>query len=126
MTTGVDNALTGQANQRPNLVANAIPVEQNVDHWLLPAAFQAAPAGGYGNLGINSFTGPGALTVDMSVSRLFRIRERQSLELRGEAFNVLNRLNANNPTSALNSATFGRVLSAADPRIMQVAMKFAF
>jgi hypothetical protein len=126
VTTGVDNALTGQANQRPNLVANAVPQNQNVDHWLLASAFQAAPAGTYGNLGINSFTGPGALTFDTSVSRLFRIHEHQSLELRGEAFNVLNRLNANNPTSALNSATFGRVLSAADPRIMQLAMKFAF
>jgi hypothetical protein len=126
VTTGVDNALTGQSNQRPNLIGNPIPQNQNVSQWLLGSAFQAAPAGQYGNLGINRFVGPGILTFDTSVSRIFRIRERKSLEFRGEAFNVLNRLNANNPTSALNSATFGKVLSAADPRIMQVALKLAF
>jgi hypothetical protein len=62
----------------------------------------------------------------MGLSRLFPIRERQHIEFRGEAFNILNRLNANNPTATLNSATFGKILSAADPRIMQLALKFIF
>ena len=34
--------------------------------------------------------------------------------------------NFNNPTTALNSSNFGRILSAQDPRIMQFALKFDF
>lgn len=126
VTTGVDNALTGQTNQRPNLIGNAIPADQNVDHWLVPAAFQAAPGGAYGNLGINRFEGPGSLQFDMGLSRVFPIRERQKLELRGEAFNALNRLNPSNPTLTLNSANFGKILAASDPRIVQLAVKLVF
>ncbi|HJT86624.1 MAG TPA: hypothetical protein VJ732_02185, partial [Bryobacteraceae bacterium] len=126
VTTGVDNALTGQPNQRPNLIGNPIPAVQNVNQWLVGPAFTASGPGTYGNLGINAFQGPGILQFDMGMSRLFPIRERQHVEFRAEAFNVLNRLNANNPVSTLNSATFGRILSAADPRIMQFALKFMF
>jgi hypothetical protein len=126
VTTGVDNALTGQANQRPNVIGNAIPANQNVNQWLVGSAFQSPTAGTYGNLGIDAFAGPGILEFDMGLSRIFPIRERFKLELRGEAFNVLNHLNANNPTATLNSSTFGRVLTAADPRIMQVALKLVF
>jgi hypothetical protein len=64
--------------------------------------------------------------VDVALSRIFAIRERGKLEFRAEAFNVLNRLNANNPTAILSSASFGKILTAADPRIMQLAMKFMF
>jgi len=39
---------------------------------------------------------------------------------------VLNKANFNNPTSALNSTNFGRILSAGDPRIMQFALKYDF
>jgi hypothetical protein len=126
VTTGVDNALTGQTNQRPNLIGSAIPAEQNVDHWLSSAAFQSSAAGAYGNLGINRFEGPGSLQFDMGLSRIFAVREQQKLELRAEAFNLLNRLNASNPTATLNSANFGRILAASDPRIVQLAMKFVF
>ncbi len=126
VTTGVDNALTGQSNQRPNLIGNPIPASQSVNGWLSPAAFASPTAGTYGNLGINQFQGPGLLGVDVALSRIFAIRERGRLEFRAEAFNVLNRLNANNPTAILSSASFGKILTAADPRIMQLAMKFMF
>jgi hypothetical protein len=38
----------------------------------------------------------------------------------------MNKANFNNPTTALNSSNFGRILSAQDPRIMQFALKFDF
>ncbi len=126
VSTGVDNALTGQSNQRPNVIGNAIPPVQNVNQWLLASAFSSPLPGTYGNLGINQFVGPGILQFDVGVSRLFPVRERQRIEFRAEAFNALNRLNASNPTATLNSANFGKILSAADPRIMQVALKFVF
>ena len=41
-------------------------------------------------------------------------------------FNVINHVNYNAPTTALNSANFGKILSAGDPRIMQFALKVDF
>jgi hypothetical protein len=127
VTTGIDNFLNGQSNQRPNLVLrDPYAASRTVDHWIDPAAFQAAPAGTYGNLGAVNLAGPGKVQLDMGLSRSFAIREKQSLQLRGEAFNILNHLNADTPIATMNSATFGTILTAQDPRIMQVALKYVF
>jgi len=50
----------------------------------------------------------------------------QRVELRLESFNLLNTTQRGNPVTNLNSPTFGRILSAGDPRIMQIAAKYAF
>ena len=41
-------------------------------------------------------------------------------------FNVINHVNFNAPITALNSASFGQIQTAGDPRIMQFALKFTF
>ncbi|QEE29603.1 hypothetical protein FTW19_17365 [Terriglobus albidus] len=61
-----------------------------------------------------------------SLSREFRITESQKLQFRWETFNVPNKANFNNPTSALSSAQFGYITTAADPRIMQFSGKYIF
>jgi hypothetical protein len=48
------------------------------------------------------------------------------MEVRGEAFNITNSLRPNDPSTVLQAGTFGRILSAQDPRIMQFALKFLF
>jgi len=126
VTTGVDNALSGQSSERPNLIGNPIPAAQTVNQWLVPTAFSSPATGTYGNLGINSFVGPGGLQFDTALSRLFPIREKQKIEVRGEAFNILNRANFMNPTATLNSGNFGKILTANDPRILQLAVKLVF
>ena len=62
----------------------------------------------------------------MALSRIFRVRERASLEVRGEAFNLTNSYRAGAVTTALNNQNFGQILTAQDPRIMQVALKLVF
>ena len=69
---------------------------------------------------------------DMAVSRVFRVRENQSIEFRTEAFNVLNSFRLGDPTGKppldmnLSSATFGKVRLSLDQRILQFAMKYIF
>jgi hypothetical protein len=48
------------------------------------------------------------------------------VEFRAEAFNLTNSFRKDNPTTDFNSATFGQVITALDPRIMQFAMKYFF
>jgi hypothetical protein len=82
--------------------------------------------GTFGNLGRDVIHGPGRINFDLSLTRSFRLTERFRLEARGEAFNAINHVNYNNPTTSLNSATFGKIQGAADPRILQLSMKLHF
>jgi len=49
--------------------------------------------GTYGNLGRNALRGPGALNLDLGISRRFKLAEMLTLEARAEAFNVMNHTN---------------------------------
>jgi len=70
--------------------------------------------------------GPGSINIDMGITRTFKIGEKQSVQFRAEAFNVPNHVNPGNPDSTLTNSTFGRILSAADGRTMQMALKYVF
>jgi outer membrane receptor protein involved in Fe transport len=81
----------------------------------------------YGSLPRNSIRGPGAINVDISISKHFRIFEgRYDLELRGDAFNVLNHAQFGNPDTSITDSTFGQISTTADPRILQVALHLKF
>ena len=126
VSLGVDNALTGQATQTPDLVGNPYPSGQNVNNWISRSAFATPAPGSYGNLGVFNIKGPGLFQFDMALTRTFAVRERQQVQVRAEAFNILNHANFNTPVSTLNSGAFGQIQSALDPRIMQFALKYVF
>jgi hypothetical protein len=127
ISLGVDQALTGQSDQRPNqILPSAYAPQKNINLWLNPAAFSTPAVGTYGTLGPTTVFGPGSIRIDTAVTRTFNVREKQTLEFRVEAFNFANHLNPNNPSASLNSQNFGKITSAQDPRIMQFALKYVF
>jgi hypothetical protein len=71
----------------------------NPNQWFNPNAFIAPPSTGgfYGNVGRNTYIGPGLATWDFSVLKDTKIRERLGLQFRAEIFNLLNRANFNTP-----------------------------
>ena len=80
-----------------------------------------------GNHIINSVEGPGYWAIDLGISRLFSFSTTQNLELRVEAFNLLNNFNWGNPQTNYDVGTFGRITTTGgDPRIMQFAVKYGF
>ena len=69
---------------------------------------------------------PGTVNLNISLSKAFKIRERHSLQLRGDAFNLPNKPNFSGPNGTLTSPAFGRITGASSGRIMQVSAKYAF
>jgi hypothetical protein len=67
--------------------------------WFNPAAFLSLPtnSGFYGNVGRDTYIGPGLVTWDFSTLKDTAIRERLTLQFRAEIFNLLNRANFNTP-----------------------------
>ena len=128
--TGVDNALSGQPNQRANQVLDdPFMPNRTFSQWLNAAAFQAPAAGTYGTMPIDAIKGPGRWNIDMGLSRSFRASADQQVQLRWEVFNVLNTVNPDNPVATLSSPDFGRIVALAGgtaPRIMQLAVKYLF
>jgi hypothetical protein len=65
----------------------------------------------------------------MAVAKKLALTESKSLLFRMEAFNIFNHTQFNGPSSVdgdVGSSTFGDVISAAAPRILQGALKFTF
>ena len=127
VTTTTDTAATGITGQRLNQVLESPYGEHTLDTYLNRAAFAQPAAGTLGNHTRNSIEGPAFWTIDIALSRRIAIVNRQALELRVEAFNLLNNFNWGNPVTNFNAATFGRILSqSGDPRIMQFGIKYDF
>jgi len=134
VNTITDVALNGNGTpQRPNqILTDVYTPNRGQNGWLNRAAFANAATGGYGNLGANNIQTPGALNVDMNLSRSFAIKEKQQLEVRAEAFNLPNIVNLYNPVVALVAPNFGVPAAPAtrltrnDPRILQFALKYVF
>ena len=126
VNTATDQALSGQTNERPNQVnPNPLCANPGISCWINPAAFAIPALGTLSTLGPANIPGPGFFDLDMALSREFRVREKQTLEMRGEAFNVTNSFRAAAVTTT-QSNNFGKILTAMDPRILQFAMKFTF
>ena len=150
VNTVLDQALNGNgAVQRVNQILPDVYLpNKGKDGWLNPKAFAQPALGTYGNMGAQAIRGPGYFLLNTGLSRAFRITDWQSLEIRGEAFNLPNVVNLYNPVTGFNTALAGGTVggpgtfgvptfantsglgavtqSINDPRIMQFALKYVF
>ena len=133
VTDGTDISGIDVGNDRPNVTGSAAYTHNAIaknQTYINLDAFNYAANGTFGNLGRNSFRGPKFADLDAEISRFFPITERTKLDLRVEAFNVLNHPSFNNPGSGNlkinNTKTFGVITGASSPRIFQGAVKFIF
>jgi hypothetical protein len=94
-----------------------------------PASFSNVITTGYGTAPRNVLRGPGRTNLDLSLAKTTPLyRERITLELRLDAFNLFNHTefqNLDNNAQDIGS-TFGQVTSAYDPRILQVGVHIRF
>jgi hypothetical protein len=73
-----------------------------------------------------SLKGPDYFDWDIALSRTFTFKEKQSVQVRADFFNLTNHPNFMTPIATMNSGSFGQILSANDPRILQFAAKTFF
>jgi len=126
---GTDRALNGINDQRANQIAGNPLGDKSAGpgaRYLDSAAFAIPDLGTRGNIGRNSIQAPGTWSFDIALSRVFRFRETQRLEFRGEAYNVTNTFRPGNPNTTVNSNVFGVIRTSLDPRILQFALKYIF
>lgn len=102
----------------------------NTDAFINPANFT------FGNVGrtLPDVRGPGVVNFDISAIKDTQILERLRLQFRAEMFNIFNHTNYGNPGQSFSagpdgrnqSATFGVITSARDPRIIQFGARLIF
>jgi Carboxypeptidase regulatory-like domain/TonB dependent receptor len=128
----IPNGINNNGVDTPNVAAGNLEINENPRSG--KSAFDASlfslpSLGEMGNAPRRFFYGPGIYNFDMAMLKRISLAESKSLEFRAEAFNVFNHAQFYGPAAVngnISSANFGQVVSAAAPRLMQLAAKFNF
>jgi hypothetical protein len=92
----------------------------NTDAFVVPAA------GTFGDAGRNTIIGPGQTQLNASLGRDVRLTGPQVLSLRLEATNLFNSVRFGAIDTAVNSPTFGQVISIQPMRTVQFNARYRF
>jgi hypothetical protein len=116
--------------ERPNLVGNPTPANQTAAMWFDPSAF-AIPSGAFGNFQRNSLRAPAYKDLDLSLFKNIPLQTSggsRMLQLRLEAFNVLNIINWGVPSgTTIGQAGAGAITSmTGTPRQIQLGARIVF
>jgi hypothetical protein len=111
-TQGILSTTTGGTGQRPNVIGDWNLDNPTIDKWFDPAAFQPPTdtTGTYGDAGRNIMRGPSQFNIDMSLIKNTHFG-RYNLELRCEAFNVLNHPQFGQPNRTIGNAAVATITS---------------
>lgn len=132
-----NNPTAGAGSARADLVGSGYPVldtgrskGETIDAYFDKARFTNPAPNSFGTLGRNSLWGPGYANIDMSLSKGWKLGflgEAGLTEFRFEAFNIVNATHLANPVTGLTNSNFGKITATdGDPRILQLALKFAW
>ena len=101
--------------------------------YLLNPRYSFDQGNTFGNLGRNVVIGPGFANLDFSLVKNTKITERFNLQLRADAFDLLNQTNFGQPGATVGTAQFGLINSTRFPtgdagssRQLQLALKLRF
>jgi hypothetical protein len=101
--------------------------------YLDPAGFVRVPVSSITNATLRPGTymldmarGPSSTNVHMTLAKNFTIAPGIRMQVRAEAFNVLNMKNYNDPELRINNSEFGRISGAGGSRRFQFSGRFTF
>lgn len=135
-TDGADITGSPTETPRPNQIASAvIPKSQRAEAaYFNTAAFARPAVGTVGNAAKVVLRGPGINNFDLALYKNLILKERFRFQLRWETYNAFNHTQFNgvdttalfNPAGLQTNARFGKLISAGNPRRMQLALKIVF
>jgi len=120
VTSSVNTTQSQGGGQRPNSTGRSPrqegPVTERLNRYFDVTQFVSPAPFQFGNLArtLPDVSGPGWHVWDISILKTTRIRENLRFQLRGEAFNALNRAVFANPGLSFGTASFGRINAVAD------------
>src|SRR5688572_14038033 len=79
-----------------------------------------------GNFMMDMARGPSSMNAHTTLAKSFGLGSGRRIQVRLDAFNVLNRKNYNNPNQSTNSSNFGRITGAGGNRTFQVGARMTF
>jgi len=135
-TTSVD--ITGSPTDGARVVVTGNPVlakgDRTFSRYFNPSVIQLPAVGTVGNSAKTLFRGPGANNWDLVTYKQFPIHESVRIEFRWELYNAFNHTQFSNvdttarftPAGVQANPTFGQLSAAANPRLMQFALRFYF
>jgi hypothetical protein len=92
------NTINGVSNTITPNVSGPIHVSGNpLGPWISNPSVFSAPGKAFGNLGRNSVYGPGFANMDLTLAKNTKLTERMNVQLRVDAFDVLNHPNYGQP-----------------------------
>jgi hypothetical protein len=100
--------------------------KKNGNFYLNPAQFSDPPLGTFASTPRTICCGPGENQWDITFAKKITITEAKYFQFRADIFNLFNKTEFVNPDGNFSNSTFGQVLSARDPRLVQFALKFYF
>jgi hypothetical protein len=127
--SGITADFRGANNYRPNITGDPYGDKNSITNYFNKASVSipdvSAP---FGNAQRNSVRGPNIWTVDFALQKRFRlpVGPNTNVEVRGEAFNLLNKTNFTAPSGNASSTAFGTITSTYDPRQVQIGVRVMF
>jgi hypothetical protein len=88
-------------------------------------AVNPAP-GTLGSLSQTYLEGPGSFRLDVNLIKKIALRKGREIIIRGDAINLLNSPQFDNPDMDINSTNFGRITSAGGARLVVLAARINF
>ena len=126
-TISRDVANDGVANQRPNRIGSGTLANPTIDQWFDKTAFVVPDQYTFGNSGAGILRADHQWNVDASLFKRFGMPGGKTIELRAEAFNLLNSVYFAAPNTVVDTAAGGRVTSTSNQaRQIQLGAKFTF
>jgi len=110
---------------RPD-TTGASPYDAPAGYFLNSAAYAAPAPGNWGAAGRNSIIGPAQFSLNASLGRTFRIKDRVMLDLRIDSANIINHVTFPRWNTTVTSAQFGLPNTANPMRSLQTTLRARF
>jgi outer membrane receptor protein involved in Fe transport len=128
--TGVRTAqATGQGfTNRPNVngPVKILGGAGRGELWFDTSAFSEPAPGMIGNVGRNLVRGPGYVSDNLTLARIFAITERVRLNFMLTTFNLTNTTHFGDPTAGFTNVNFGQITSSFGERQVQIGARLEF